>query len=228
MDLRAELNNLTVIAAGYTSGLGIRKDGAVVRLNSDLPLPDCGLTNIVALALGGDIDEENLAIRKDGTVVQWHGAFNPEPVPDGLANIQAVAVGRQNRLALKADGTVFAWGDNQYGQITGAPTKAGPHTASGLVTLAGNVLTNVVAIAAGGKYMYGIDHSLALKRDGTVAAWGNFGHHLPASTPAGLTNVVAIAAGGGGGTDSGGGGFCLAITTNPAVFQALADRREGF
>jgi alpha-tubulin suppressor-like RCC1 family protein len=48
-------------------------------------------------------------------------------------------------------------------------------------------LTNVIAIAAG-RY-----HSLALKPDGTVAAWGLYGQ---TNVPAGLTNVITIAAGG--------------------------------
>jgi alpha-tubulin suppressor-like RCC1 family protein len=58
-----------------------------------------------------------------------------------------------------------------------------------MVALAGQVLTNVVAISAG-RY-----HALALKGDGSVVAWGDnrFGQ---TSVPAGLTDVVAIAAGG--------------------------------
>jgi alpha-tubulin suppressor-like RCC1 family protein len=62
------------------------------------------------------------------------------------------------------------------------------------VVLDGNVLTNVVAIAAARKY------SLALKNDGTVIGWGNKQLYEP--VPAGLTNVTAIAVG---------EGFCLAI-----------------
>ena len=50
-------------------------------------------------------------------------------------------------------------------------------------------LSNVVAIAGG----YG--HSLALKDDGTLVAWGgNWAHQ--SDLLAGLTNVVAIASGG--------------------------------
>lgn len=49
-------------------------------------------------------------------------------------------------------------------------------------------LTNAVEIAAGGF------HSLALRQDGTVVAWGdnNFGQ---TNVPAGLSNVIAVAAG---------------------------------
>ena len=55
-------------------------------------------------------------------------------------------------------------------------------------------LNGVVAIAAGGAST-DAGHSLALKTDGTVVAWGgNFSGQI--SVPAGLNNVVAIAAGG--------------------------------
>jgi hypothetical protein len=79
----------------------------------------------------------------------------------------AIAGGGFHSLALKGDGTVVAWGDNDSGQTNVPPD-----------------LTNAVAIAAGWK------NSLALKNDGTVVAWG-----LNSSVPAGLTNAVAIAAG---------------------------------
>ena len=46
----------------------------------------------------------------------------------------------------------------------------------------------LVAIAAGGT------HSLALKQDGTVVAWGNY-QFGQTDVPLGLANVVAIAAG---------------------------------
>src|SRR5207245_1738995 len=69
--------------------------------------------------------------------------------------------------------TVVAWGDGWAGQ-TKVPVG----------------LSNVVGIAAGGV------HSLALRSDGTVVAWGGAGYAPgPTNIPPGLTNVVAIAAG---------------------------------
>jgi alpha-tubulin suppressor-like RCC1 family protein len=50
-------------------------------------------------------------------------------------------------------------------------------------------LSSVTAIAAGGY------HSLALKSDGTVVAWGR-NDDGQATVPAGLSSVTAIAAGG--------------------------------
>ncbi|MEI6395747.1 MAG: immunoglobulin domain-containing protein [Verrucomicrobiota bacterium] len=71
-------------------------------------------------------------------------------------------------------------------------------------------LTNVVAIAGGG------EHSLALRADGTVAAWGD-NRYGQTNIPAGLTNVVAIA---------GGAYHSLALVAYgpPAVTPKLADR----
>jgi hypothetical protein len=83
------------------------------------------------------------------------------------------------------------------GEATGVPTTAAPYLGSGLVTVNGQVLSNVVSIAAG-------RWGLALKRDGSVVSWGGgSGHSM--SPPAGLTKVMAIAAG---------QSFGLAVTTN--------------
>ena len=57
------------------------------------------------------------------------------------------------------------------------------------VTLGGQVLSGVTAIAAGG------EHTVALKTDGTVVAWG-WNISGETTVPAGLSGVTAIAAGG--------------------------------
>jgi hypothetical protein len=113
-----------------------------------------------------------VALKSDGTVVQWDGGYLPEAV-EGLSNVVAVAAGGSHSVALKADGSVVAWGANYRGQIN---VPAG--------------LSNVVAIAASE------DHSLALKRDGTLTAWGQSYFGSEATAPASLSNVVAIAASG--------------------------------
>jgi hypothetical protein len=92
-------------------------------------------------------------------------------VPEDLTNAVAVAGGESFSMALKADGTVAAWGDNSSGQ-----------------TIVPNDLTNVVAIAAG------YAHALALRADGTVIGWGDHTSHQT-EVPPDLANVVAIAAG---------------------------------
>ena len=35
----------------------------------------------------------------------------------GLSSVVAIAAGNDHSLALKSDGTVWAWGNNSYGQL---------------------------------------------------------------------------------------------------------------
>ena len=64
-------------------------------------------------------------------------------------------------IALRADGSVWAWGSNQYGQQGNGGTANRP--TPGPVT----GLTGAVQVAAG-HY-----HGMALLGDGTVWAWGH-------------------------------------------------------
>jgi alpha-tubulin suppressor-like RCC1 family protein len=65
-------------------------------------------------------------------------------------------------IAAPLAGEVIGWGYNYGGQATGNTMNASP----GLVTIAGQPLTNAIAISAGQ------DHCLALKGDTTVVGWG--------------------------------------------------------
>ena len=85
----------------------------------------------------------------------------PDWTPIGVPNAVAVAAGRDHALALNGDGTVWAWGSNESGQL-GDGTQTGrtsPVQVSGL--------SRVLDVAAGDRF------SLALKEDGTVWAWGS-------------------------------------------------------
>jgi len=143
-----------------------------------------GLTNVIAVSAA---DAHVLALKSDGTVLGWGDNSRGQiDIPIGLSNVVAIAAGggvprshsysviTSYSMALKDDGTVVAWGDDDYGQ-TDVPRG----------------LSNVVAIAAGNS------HSVALIEDGSVAAWG--GHNTSygvANVPAGLSNVVSVAADG--------------------------------
>lgn len=94
-----------------------------------------------------------------------------------------ISVGGEHMLLLKSDGTVWAWGRNQYAQAgTGKSTSGVPTKLEGL--------SGVVDIAANGS------NSLALKADGTVWAWGSrsWGITGPdgsnASTPTQVTGLA--------------------------------------
>ena len=62
-------------------------------------------------------------------------------------------------LALKNDSTVWAWGENEYGQL-GNGTFTNNNLPVNVTSLTG------VSFVAGGD-----EHSLAVKNDGTVWAW---------------------------------------------------------
>jgi len=140
------------------------------------------LGGVVAVAAGAG---NAYALRRDGTVWAWgdgssgqlgdgctapqgsasRGVACPEmrvPVRvRGLDDVVAIASGAFTAYALLRDGTVWAWGDDDFdavGSRTRGPYAPEPASVGGL--------EHVVAIAAGG------DSAYALLRDGTVWAWG--------------------------------------------------------
>ncbi|GII27973.1 RCC1-like domain-containing protein [Planotetraspora mira] len=137
----------------------------------------------------GDNDNGQLG---DATTMERHTPVTAAGVT--MADVTAVSGGLNHSLALLANGTIEAWGDNSNGQLGDGTTT--DHSAPGTVT----GLLSVRAIAAGD------DFNLARLGDGTVQAWGDndFGqlgngmvdpdNPLPAPVT-GLTNVVAVAAG---------------------------------
>ena len=71
-------------------------------------------------------------------------------------------------MALKADGTVLTWGFNSSGQLGLGVQTADQNDRSTPVVVSGlDSGSGVIAIAAGG------EHSMALKSDDSVAAWGD-------------------------------------------------------
>jgi alpha-tubulin suppressor-like RCC1 family protein len=111
----------------------------------------------------------------------------------GVTSITALAVGWGHTLALKTDGTVWAWGYNAWGQLGNNSTT----NSSAPVQVSG--LSSVIAITAGE------GSSMALKSDGTVWAWGdnyygelgngsNTSSRVPVQV-SGLTGIVAVSYG---------------------------------
>jgi alpha-tubulin suppressor-like RCC1 family protein len=127
-----------------------------------------------------------------GSVVCWGYVNWDSEAPSSLrfvtvagehvTNAISIAAGDGHGLALRSDGTVVGFGFDGYGQTIGT-SSSHSDMADGIVKINGEVLSNVVAIAAGG------NHSLALRRDGTVIGWGS---HV---VPTGLSNIAAIATG---------------------------------
>jgi len=119
----------------------------------------------------------------------------------GIPFFTAIEAGSGHTVALRNDGTVWTWGRNQSGQLGDGTTANRLIPVQVLGGATGNLfLRNVIAIAAGD------GHTVALRYDGTVWAWGanesgqlGDGTTTDRLTPvqvAGLSNVTAIAAGG--------------------------------
>jgi len=126
-------------------------------------------------------------IKEDGTLQCWGengsgqlGLFVPfqQPVQPSpitvevnnapLSNVISVATGTSHACALRADGTVFCWGEDLHGQL-GIGTILNFLSPPVQVRGVNNVgfLTNVVSLAAG-RF-----HTCALIVDGTVRCWGS-------------------------------------------------------
>lgn len=221
------------VAAAMEQSLTLSSDGAVHAWGSNnfgqlgdgtwtdhsSPVLLSGMTGVVALAGGG---YHSIALKAGGTIWAWgsntygelgDGTTNDSITPvqvSGLTGIVAIAGSRESAshsLALKSDGVVWAWGNNETGQLGDGTTT------NRSLPVRVKSLTGVVALDCGPW------HSLALKSDGTVWAWGSNmlgqlgdGTATDRYTPvqvSGLTNVVALA---------GGFNHCLALKADGTVW----------
>jgi alpha-tubulin suppressor-like RCC1 family protein len=127
----------------------------------------------------------------DGTYSSIYDGINkPEQIVAG--GVTAIAAGGLHSLFLKSNGSLWAMGDNQYGQL-------GDGTTNNVNRPEQIVASNVTAIAAGDI------HSLFLKKDGSLWGMGyngdnelGDGTYNQTNRPEMIvaSNVVAIAAGG--------------------------------
>jgi alpha-tubulin suppressor-like RCC1 family protein len=178
-----------------------------------------GLANITGMAAGS---LTTFALRSDGTVWAWganlDGALGNGSTVDGtatpvrvsgLTDIRQITAGHQTGFALRGDGTVWAWGNNEGGAL-GNGTWCDNCFSRTPVQVRG--ATSVAAITAGGTGTLGWNAStytfgLALRTDGTVLAWGdnNYGQlglgtscgydtHCPQTTATRITSLSRITA----------------------------------
>lgn len=166
--------------------------------------------------------EHTLALQKDGSLWAWGANFSGQlgdgtstalktlPTRAGAAtDWSALAAGRDHSIALKVDGTLWAWGGNTYGQI-----------ADSLRVIFRNLPTRVgnssdwTAIAAG------LNHSLVVKQDKSLWAWGwNYLGQLGQGTSSDLaTNLVPIAAGSAWAAVAAGQEFNLALAADGSIW----------
>lgn len=158
----------TAMAVGSNSSGQLGNGTSTSRLNV-APIPGSGQWS--AISAGFD---HTVALKcMDGAKAWGFGAYGqlgnggtaiknvPTAVTGFATGTLAVAQGGVHTLFLKADGTVWATGDNTYGQlgIGSATSQTRPVKVPSL--------SNVIAVAAG------TVHSMALTADGWVWAWGD-------------------------------------------------------
>jgi alpha-tubulin suppressor-like RCC1 family protein len=120
-----------------------------------------------------------VALKEDGTV--WHmgaigsatrGVPTQVPGPGGigfLTDVIDVSAGNGFGLAVKSDGSVYAWGSNNRGQLgdrtqTSSNNPVQVRAPGGPLT---GFLSNVRKVSAG------VDFATAILADGTVVTWGD-------------------------------------------------------
>jgi alpha-tubulin suppressor-like RCC1 family protein len=206
-------SNWAMVACGSEHTVAVRRDGTLwawgINSNGELgdgsnmfgsrssPVQIGQAENWVAVACGGS---HSLAIKSDGTLWAWGANFSAQlgdgtttnrraPVQIGLAaNWVAVAGGSNHTAAIKSDGTLWTWGLNFTGQLGNGTTTT--RSSPGQVGSASD--WSSVACATD----YTGDRTLAVKRDGTLWAWGGNGSgQLGDGTTTQRTSPVQIGAG---------------------------------
>jgi alpha-tubulin suppressor-like RCC1 family protein len=87
-----------------------------------------------------------------------------------LTGVKQVSAGPSHTLAVDNDGHVWAWGNNQYGQLGDGGTTHSGYALMVKDPTGTGVLENIVKVSAGGESTYG--RSMALAADGTIWVWG--------------------------------------------------------
>ena len=185
----------TVYCWGY-NGIGQLGDNTTSQRLTPVQVVGVGgtgnLTGVSMIAAGGTgAASYSCALKSDGTVFCWgyngYGQLGNNSTANGYAPVQVLGVGGTGNLnnitaittnngylgseghacALKADGTVFCWGNNAKGQL-GDGTTTQRLTPVQVVGVGGTGnLIGVSAIAAGESF------TCAIKSDGTVYCWGD-------------------------------------------------------
>lgn len=181
--------NWIFVSGGTDFSMGIKADGTLWAwglndrgqlgvgntVNSSVPVQVGSDHNWTSVSAGG---KHTIALKSDGTLWAWgynyfgqlgNGTISgwsasfPEPVQIGTdKDWSSISAGINHNLALKANGSLWAWGENTLGQLGNGSTSTGIATPVHI-----DINTKWRQISAGGYF------SAALKSDGSLWAWGD-------------------------------------------------------
>ncbi len=156
---------LSAIAAlmGLTSMSGFAVQQIAAGWRHSVVLDDGGTLRAWGEGRMGQLGSGDFATVDRPTPVVGPGGAGP------LGGVVAVAAGAYHTLVVREDGSVWAWGDNTFGQLGDGRWGLDARSAVPVRVLGvggEGFLQGAVAVAGGR------DHSVALLADGTVVAWG--------------------------------------------------------
>jgi alpha-tubulin suppressor-like RCC1 family protein len=204
------LNHVIAVAAGGAHSAALKDDGTVwvwgyngagqlgnTRQEfSSVPVQVAGLSGVKAIASG---ISHLVALKNDGTIWAWGSnrvgqlgndhdlAIICKPVQVAeLHGMASIAAGGYHTVALQQNGRVWSWGYDSNGALgNGTVSDSGTHLPAQVSSL-----SDVKAVAAG------LNHSVAIREDGTVWVWGsNRAGQQGNGTTAGANNLPVQLAG---------------------------------
>ncbi len=224
--------NWQSVATGIFHSIALKKDGTIwtwgynntgqigdgTFVNRFTPTQIGTATDWQAIETG---DYFCLALKKDGTLWAWgdntngqlgDGTFTPKYVPTkvGIDNDwQFINADFNSSLAIKKDGTLWTWGRDNDSKL-GNPSASFSQNVPSKVGIANNWLGAAM----------GVNHVVAIRKDGTLWTWGgNELKQLGDATNGNKTSPVQV------GTDNNwrsvaaGDGYCLALKKDNTIWS---------
>ena len=178
------LEDVIVVSAGVIHTMAIKTDGSLWTWGSN----EFGNLGDGTVTIYGDFHWDAQYNRFDREIIEDNNQRTPIKI---MEDVVAVSVGWSHALAIRTDGSLWAWGSNSFGALGGDGITTDTHYPI-------RIMEDVTAVSAGWT------HTMAIRTDGSLWAWGNneFGQLgngiiAPVSNPTPvriMENVIAVSA----------------------------------